>query len=146
MSFAMLDHCALEILEAAAAEDDPLRSQVRELLAGLYPPGAFERRHQQRYPFPRLISLQPVAADGASPIGPVCVVSGKHLSESGLSFFHPEPLPYRLVVASLERPDRRCNDFLLDVDWCRFTQLGWYESGGKFLRALGEHRDAPSAS
>ena len=36
---------------------------------------------------------------------------------------------------------RAADGFLLDVDWCRFTQLGWYESGGKFLRAV-ELRDA----
>lgn len=136
MSTSLLDHYGLQLLEAELSPDDHMRRQVRELLGGLFPSGPFERRHEQRYPYPKLIQLMPTNSDGAAAIGPKIVVSGKHLSETGLSFFHPQPLPYRLVIAVLESADRSKHGFLLDLDWCRFTQLGWYESGGKFLRAV----------
>ncbi|MBL9084741.1 MAG: hypothetical protein JNK76_23250 [Planctomycetales bacterium] len=136
MSTPLLEHYGLELLEAELSPDDQLRRQVRELLGGLYPEGPFERRHEQRYPYPKLIQLMPTNSDGSVTLGSKIVVSGKQISEHGLSFFHPQPLPYRLVVAVLESIDRTKHGFLLDLDWCRFTQLGWYESGGKFLRAV----------
>jgi hypothetical protein len=39
-----------------------------------------------------------------------------------------------LVRAALEKADGAQAEFLVDVDWCRFTQSGWYESGGKFVQ------------
>jgi hypothetical protein len=134
MSTHLLETYGLRLLDGAVFDDDQLKAQVRELLAGLYPSGPFERRGEQRYPLPKLIQLRPVAADGVTPNGPVVVVAGKHISETGLSFFHPQPLAYRLVRASLEKADGVQAEFLVDVDWCRFTQSGWYESGGKFVQ------------
>jgi len=136
MSNFLLETYGMQILDGAAEGEDPVRWQVRELLSGMYPPGAFERRREQRYPLPKLIQLRPIAADGTTPLGPVVIVSGKHISETGLSFFHPEPLPYRLVAATLEKLDGTHCAFVIDVGWCRFTQLGWYESGGKFIRQI----------
>jgi hypothetical protein len=135
MNHFLLETYGMQILDGADGED-PVRWQVRELLAGMYPPGAFERRREQRYPLPKLIQLRPISADGATPLGSSVIVSGKHISETGLSFFHPEPLPYRLVAATLEKLDGTHCQFVIDVGWCRFTQLGWYESGGKFIRQI----------
>ena len=110
---------------------------VRGLLAGMYPPSMrMERRREQRYPYPRLLLLQPVEADGVTSAGPTLTAAGKQLSETGLSFFHPDPLPHRWVVASLPRTDGGWLAFLMDLDWCRFTRQGWYESGGRFLRSV----------
>lgn len=110
------------------------REQVRSLLMGIYPMHvATERRAEQRHPFPRLCLLTPVASDGL-PIGQPMTAAGKHISETGLSFFHPQPLPYRWVVVSLPRSDGRWIDLVLNLDWCRFTRQGWYESGGRFVR------------
>lgn len=137
MSTYLLETYGLGLLDGDPADvDDVVRWNVRELLAGMYPPGAFERRREQRYPLPKLIQLRPIAADGSTSTGPPVTVSGKHISEAGLSFYHPEPLPYRLVIASLEKTDGTRCEFLIDVGWCRFTQLGWYESGGKFVRPI----------
>jgi hypothetical protein len=97
---------------------------------------SYERRQEQRYPYPRLVMLTPVRADGLTPDGPTFVAVGKHLSERGLGFFHPHPLAHRLVIASLETLDGRWLGFLLDIKRCRFTRQGWYESGGSFLRAV----------
>lgn len=138
MSNYLLETYGLQLIDGAAPIDDRLRWQVRELLSGLYPAGPFERRSEQRFPLPKLIQLRPVGPDGRTPLGTPLTVSGKHISESGLSFFHPQPLPYRLVIASVEKVDRARAEFLLDVDWCRFTQFGWYESGGRFVKSAGD--------
>jgi hypothetical protein len=113
-----------------------VRLQVWGLLSTLYPKQDFmERRHETRYPFPYLVHITPVAADGVTPEGETVVVVGKHLSEQGLGFYHPKPLPYRRVIASLEN-NGRWAAFLIDLKWCRFTRQGWYESGGRILESV----------
>lgn len=117
--------------------DEHVRSQVWNVLAAVYPSGRFvERRSEQRYPYPRLITLWPMETDGDVPSGPPMTVVGKHLSERGLGFFHPQPLANRLVIVSLEKGDGRAFCFLLDVHRCRFTRQGWYESGGRFVASV----------
>ncbi len=114
--------------------DDEIRAQVWGLLSAAYHQGRLpERRCHTRYPFPCLIHLTPVDADGAAE--ETVVVVGRDLSESGLGFYHHEPLPYRRVIASLEAPNGRWFAFLMDLTWCRFTKGGWYESGGRFIEA-----------
>jgi len=75
------------------------------------------------------------------PTADVTVVAGRHVSQRGFDFFHPEPMPHRLVVATFDCGDSGRLQVLLDVSWCRFNRRGWYESGGRFLRVLdsGEH-------
>jgi hypothetical protein len=87
-------------------------------------------------PYPRLLYLTPVAADGVTRAGEPLVVARKHLSERGLGFYHPAPLEHRLVVASLEKAPDEWVHLLVDVSWCRFRRQGWYESGGRFLRSV----------
>jgi hypothetical protein len=117
--------------------NEEARNHVHTLLAGMYPPGILvERRQEQRFPYPKLFLLKPVEADGITAAGPSLTAAGKHLSESGISFFHPDPLPYRWVIASLQKSDGAWLGFLVDLDWCRFTRQGWYESGGRFLRVV----------
>jgi hypothetical protein len=84
-----------------------------------------DRRRDPRFPYPKLIYLTPVGRDGRTPQGESIVVTGKQISEGGLSFFHPEPLPDRRMIASLETHDGRFMGFLLDICWCRFTRHGW---------------------
>ena len=123
-------------LPADRGAADEIRSQVWGLLSTLYPKvSVVERRRETRYPFPFLIHLAP-ADDPAVQDGESIVVVGKHLSERGLGFFHPGPLPHRRVIASLERPQDGWYAFLLELRWCRFTRQGWYESGGRFLEAV----------
>jgi hypothetical protein len=111
--------------------------QVRGLLTASHPRNEMaERRREGRYPFPHLICLTPVGSDGLTPEGETVVVVGKHLSERGLGFYHPKPLPYRRMIASLETANGRCVAFLIDLNWCRFMRQGWYESGGRFLQAV----------
>jgi len=123
--------------EFAESQEDDVRNQVWGLLTTLYPQNELsERRREHRYPFPYLIHLTPVAEDGITPRGESIVVVGKHLSQRGLGFYHPQALPYRRMIASLEAADGRWFAFLIDLTWCRFTRQHWYESGGKFLQAV----------
>jgi hypothetical protein len=113
-----------------------LGARVRRELAALYRQGnGIERRRRGRSPYPYLVQLTPVGDDGITPEGPCLVVVGKDLSERGLAFYHPAPLPYRRMVALLETAGGTRLAFLIDVTWCRFKRQGWYESGGRFVQA-----------
>jgi hypothetical protein len=123
-------------LEKSCLEEDEVRLQVWGLLGALYPQHDLaERRKDTRYPFPYLIHLTPVGSDGVTPEGKTIVVVGKHLSERGLGFYHPQPIPHRRMIASLESHGHWLG-FLIDLKWCRFTRQGWYESGGRFLQSV----------
>jgi hypothetical protein len=133
--------------DTAGSNDDTISAQVWGLLAGMFPAGSpLDRRHEQRYAYPRLVMLTPVQADGQTPDGPTFVAAGKQLSERGLGFFHPQPLVNRLVIASLETADGRWLGFLLDIRHCRFARQGWYESGGRFLRTVASPMTARDAA
>jgi hypothetical protein len=119
-------------------ESDPsIRAQVWSLLATMYPVDRYdERRQQDRFPYPHLVQLTPVEDERLTEAAPPVMAAGKHLSERGMGFYHPNPLPYRRVVATLERAPGKFIHLLLQLSWCRFIRHGWYESGGKFLRVL----------
>lgn len=123
--------------ESGDSPEDDIRTQVWGLLTTLYPENDLtERRRDNRYPFPYLVHLTPVAADGLTPEGERLVVVGKHLSQRGLSFYHPKPLAHRRMIVSLETTGGGWLGFLIDLNWCRFTKQGWYESGGRFLQSI----------
>lgn len=123
-------------LEEDYLMEDDVRSHVRDVLGSLYPRGnRIERRMERRYPYPYLVHLTPVGDNGAATEGEALVVVGKHLSEEGLGFYHPKPIPNRRMIALLETDSGSRLSFLIDLTWCRFTKQGWYESGGRFLQA-----------
>ncbi len=123
------------LAQSGGPSDEDLREQVWALLNTLYPKHDLtERRRENRYPFPYLVQLAPVGDDGHTPQGEPVVVVGKHLSERGLGFYHPKPLPHRRMIASLQSGNGQWISFVIDVSWCRFIKRGWYESGGRFVR------------
>ena len=127
----------LQAVEPNLPSDDPMRRQVWGILASLNRQGKnHERRVDQRYPYPHLIYLTPLGEDDLTPVGDSIVVVGKNLSEQGLGFFYHQPIPYRRVIASLEIQSGQWVGFLTDITWCRFTQHGWYDNGGRFLQAV----------
>ena len=134
----LMGHPQIDLLPLGQQDgEDEVRTQVWGLLTTLYPQNTcMERRREHRYPFPYLIHLSPVADDGVTPQGETIVVVGKHLSERGLGFYHPKPLPYRRMIVSLDAGNGRWLAFLIDLSWCRFTRQRWYESGGRFLQAV----------
>jgi hypothetical protein len=116
----------------------PLRQRIHHLLSRLYPQGHCpERRREARYPFPYLVRLTPVGANGAT-VGPPVVVVGKHISEHGLGFYHPTPIPYRRVQAEVlgGSEDGANLNVMMDLTWCRFNREGWYDGGGRFLELV----------
>jgi hypothetical protein len=136
-SHAACSYPQIDLLPEQGVATDEIRTQVWGLLSTLFPKTpVLERRRETRYPFPCLVYLTPVAADGETACGENVVVVGKHVSERGLSFYHPKPLPYRRMIASLEGPHGVWFAFLIDLSWCRFTRQGWYESGGRFLESV----------
>ncbi len=117
--------------------EDEIRAEVRCLIGRIYPGGDFiDRREERRYPYPYLVRLIPVARDGTVLHDEAVVAVGKHLSDRGIGFYHPKPIPHRQMVVSLEASDGIDSAFVVDLGWCRFTRQGWYESGGKFLDVL----------
>ena len=139
MSTATKEQPNLAVLErgSVTAADEEVRAQVSGLLSTLYPRNnKVERRGEQRFPFPYLVHLTPVDADGSVNVDETVVVVGKHLSERGLGFYHQQPLPNRRMIVSLEVGSDAWLGFLIDLTWCRFTKQGWYESGGRFLQVV----------
>jgi hypothetical protein len=146
--------------------DGTVGAHVAAILNVAYPPGRIERRREQRFPFPHLVyltecslegssspaespsvlaDLLPIAAAHGGPVpgitgpngaGPVFAVVGKHLSRSGLGFFHKEPIPHRRMIVSFESRPKQWTAFLIDITWCRFNGFGWYDSGGRLLKVM----------
>jgi hypothetical protein len=126
---------ARETLSFDVSPTDRVRRQVSSLLEAMYPRHAVgERRRQERMPFPHLVYVTPVAEDGETPCVGTLVAAGKHVSDDGLGFYHPDPLPFRQAIVSLEQPVGQWHSFLIELRWCRFIRQGWYESGGRFVR------------
>jgi hypothetical protein len=137
MTALMCEPETLPAYELHPQSDERVRSQVWSLLRPvLTQNSSAERRREQRYPYPQLITLWPMEADGETVAGPPMTVVGKQLSERGLGFYHPQPIANRLVVVSLEKGDGRTLSFLVDIHRCRFTRQGWYESGGRLLATV----------
>ncbi len=125
------------VVARSTTPENDVRSQVWSLVTTLMPrEDLAERRREQRYPFPHLVHLTPVGDDGLTPEGESVVAVGKHLSERGLGFYHPQPLAHRRMIVSLQTGSGDWLGFLIDLSWCRFTKQGWYESGGRFIQSV----------
>ena len=136
MSTYLNDMPGTPVTEAAAPKWDSLQEQVRFLLAEGYPWGEdLRRRAQRRYPYPQLIFVTPVDEDGRS-AEETFVCCCKDLSARGVGLFHPQPLESRRVILTFSRMAEQNVSLLAVLDWCRFTRHGWYESGGRLLRAV----------
>mgnify|MGYP006908323461 FL=1 len=129
--------------QAVLKSEGPFSSPLNEIKAGVerliqhseaVPEN--DRRHSRRFPFPYPIHLTPVEDDGITPANETIVVLGKHLGERGLDFYYRTPLVHRRVIVSLECANEQWISFLMNLNWCRFSRHGWYENGGKFIKAL----------
>lgn len=66
-------------------------------------------------------------------------VVGHEISLNGIGFYHQEPIADRLVVVEFPaEPGSSPLRVVVDLTWCRFARKGWYESGGRLVRELGE--------
>ena len=117
--------------------EQEVQGQVRSILESRFRLSRDEdRRRYQRHPFPYLVRLIPVADGELEPCGQPIVVVGKQLSEQGLDFYHQQPIPFRRAIASLQTRSGRWLSFLVDLTWCRYTEFGWYDNGGRFLQVV----------
>lgn len=125
-----------EHIIAGRLDGAALIQQVGELVARVRQPVQVERRRHQRLAMPVLFQLTPLDTQGAALEDLAITVVGKDLSPRGLSFFHGQPLPYRRAIVSLDHPELGPFAVEVDIRWCRFARPGWYESGGRLLRAV----------
>jgi len=112
-----------------------LKALVDELQASWQPGHCLcDRRRGHRTRLPRTLELVPLDDVTERPCGEPCSVLGGTFSDSGLSFTHAAPLPYRKVRIELRDDAGQRRQFIVRLKWCRFTQSGHYESGGQIVR------------
>ena len=115
---------------------DTLTDLVEALTASVWPQRQHERRRHQRTPLPYLLKLIPLDRQGQPLPQEATTVIGRDVSVSGLSFFHQRPIPYRRAHVTLDHPAAGRFTMEVDISRCRFHRLGWYESGGRLVRAV----------
>jgi hypothetical protein len=128
---------AIDSPASAKLDERVLAQRVQELVARLRPEVTVERRHEDRVAVPLLFRLTPLTREGEPVHEDAIIIVGKDISRRGLSFFHENPLTYRRAIVTLEHPDFGAFAAEIDVNWCRFTRPGWYESGGRLVRPAG---------
>lgn len=114
---------------------DTIGGQVEALLLQLNPSVAVERRRHARVPIPVLFRLTPLDEERQPVVNQSIVVVGKNISQRGMSFIHNRALPYRRARITLIQLGFGHFDAEIDIRWCRFSRPGWYESGGRLVRA-----------
>lgn len=95
----------------------------------------FERRREQRFSFPVLISLAPANPQG-DVLGDGLFAIGKHISASGLGFFHQCSLVQSYYIVRVVHDALSQTGVLWRIRWCRFLGAQWYESGGHFVKIV----------
>jgi hypothetical protein len=132
-------------IEYGSPESDlaSLRRDVQNLVARLHPDVTIDRRADARVALPVLLQLVPLDDEWQPIAAETITVAGKNISRRGISFYHDRPLPYRRAVISVAHPE--LGDFAAEIDlnWCRFTSPGWYESGGWLVRSLNTNAAEP---
>lgn len=123
--------------EEVPARLDEIRMRVRLAVAHMLPIRTEqERRREHRYPFPYPITMLAADAQGNVIDEKPMFVIGRHLSEKGFDFYSKDPVPHRFLIAQLPVSKEQTVGILMDLNWCRFGQHGWYENGGKFTKVL----------
>ncbi len=138
MSAVLAEHGICTLTSPTPMVNDHLIRQQVSLILQMHPrvPIHLDRRCDRREPYPYPIRVTPLNANSLPEIDDTIVVVGKHLSERGLDFYYRAPVPYRRVITSWEYGNGRWLGLLLDLRWCRSSGHGWYENGGRFLKAV----------
>ncbi len=111
-----------------------LGEEVTKLLERIRPAVEHDRRASRRTPIPFLFELSAAPGEVPEELEQTLVVVGKDISERGIGFYHERPIPYRRGILTVDLPCDGPVQLEVDLLWCRFTSLGWYESGGRLLR------------
>lgn len=96
---------------------------------------ALRRWHRAAYE--KRIALIPLDDRTEEPIGDPILVTGRDISVDGISFTHNRPLSCRKAAVTLREPNKPPVTLVVRLSWCRCTREGLYQSGGHFLRTLG---------
>jgi hypothetical protein len=124
-----------EILSSAHFDRAALAQQIQALVARLHPTVTLERRRADRLSIPVTFRLTPLADDGQPIASETISVIGKNISRYGLSFYHATPLAHRRAKISVENIDIVFTAEI-DINWCRFSKPGWYESGSRLIAVM----------
>lgn len=101
-----------------------------------------ERRRWHRVAFDGVLGVTALDEREATPNGPMQTVRGRDISLSGVAFTHAQPIPNRIVAVTFWDESGQAESIVTELNWCRFTRSGNYQSGGKFLRVI----ELPEAS
>ena len=125
--------------------------QIRELEAVLdrlvaswhASPPLMETRSAHRIQYDRPLILAPMDTRVLPRPGELRIVRGRDVSLGGCSFEHGEPLPCSRVALTFGMDEGQMVTLLIRLSWCRFTQSGVYQSGGRFLKPVAPPFDGP---
>ena len=124
---------AIGSLVPGRIDQQALARKIQAMFARRRPEVAAERRLEDRVSMPLLFILTPLNSAREPIHDDALTVVGKDISRRGLSFFHERPLTYRRAIVSLEHPDFGHFAAEIDINRCRFTKPGWYESSGRLM-------------
>lgn len=132
-----------EVQSSAHFDRAALARQIQALVARLHPTVTLERRRADRLSIPVTFRLTPLAEDGQPLAHEAIRVIGKNISRYGISFYHAVPLAYRRARISAENIDVVFTAEI-DINWCRFSKPGWYESGSRLIAPIPPESTQPS--
>jgi len=94
-----------------------------------------EQRSWHRVRYDRPAVLTPLDERTGTPQDVHKIISGRDISPCGFSFSHLDPLACRraIITFAYESESPPWDAVVIRLSWCRFTQAGIYQSGGKFL-------------
>ena len=124
----------LEIVSCASRDISRLVLQAAQFAEPLPQTVATERRTNARHAYPKVISVTPLIDGTLEPASETVSAIGRNLSSGGFDFFHDYLIPERRIVVGLQSAPESWSHFVLELNWTRFVQGGWYISGGKFTQ------------
>ena len=118
--------------------------QIRELEALLdrlvaswhASPPLIQTRSAHRIHYKKPLILAPMDTRVVPRSGELRIVRGRDVSLGGCCFEHAEPLPCARAAITFGIDEERPVTLLVRLSWCRFTQNGVYQSGGRFLKPI----------
>ncbi len=111
-----------------------LHELLRNLAASWqFSPSVFQNRRGHRFAIRKQVTITPLDDRTSKPIAEPQLVVSRDLSLGGISFAHSNLLPYRTVAVNFNHDQ---DAVVTRLTWCRFTRLGSYLSGGRFLGIL----------
>jgi hypothetical protein len=93
-----------------------------------------DQRRDARYPYPYPLTLLPIDSAMTADHQGLIPAIGKQLTLRGIDFYTTRPLAAKEVVCQFQAGNP-ASAIVLELNWCRHNAQGWFENGGRFLRA-----------